>query len=470
MFVPGLNRRKTSRKLRGLLPRAWFPWVGRVLLACCVMLLPHGTFAQGPVPISLGPSIVTLNGPWRFHLGDDPSWANPELDDSGWETVDLTAAPGAHDGDVGLTGYVRGWGARGHRGVSGYGWYRIHISIATPVEQDLAIAGPPAVDSAYQLFFNGSLLGGDGDFSGKTPTAYSIQPRFFLLARQRVFNNGKATAVIAIRAWRGSWDLADPQAGGIRIAPSIGYADSVHLRFQSQWLETFRGYIVEVLEAAVFVLLAGLAWLAGRLQRAQNRFAYLGAALLLTAAYRLNQAIFFWCQIETIHAFEVISLTLLFPLCLGTWTLGWFDFLELWELRWLRRTIVAMTGIYIVCRFLSCSFFRGVLPHVAGLILHFTITSVRLAFLVIMLFLIYQATRRLSPARWWAVLAILLVSIGQFAQELSSVGVRGIWFPFGTGVSRTQFAYAALDPVLLILLLACLLQDKQEKTINLPSP
>lgn len=37
---------------------------------------------------------------------------------------------------------------------------------------------------------------------------------------------------------------------------------------------------------------------------------------------------------------------------------------------------------------------------------------------------------------------IVLISVGQFAPELSAIGVRGIWSPFDTGVSRAQFAYA----------------------------
>jgi hypothetical protein len=31
--------------------------------------------------------------------------------------------------------------------------------------------------------------------------------------------------------------------------------------------------------------------------------------------------------------------------------------------------------------------------------------------------------------------------------------VPGIWFPFGTGVSRTEYAYAAFDVALFVLLL-----------------
>ncbi len=62
--------------------------------------------ATSNAAIAVGRSLVTLTGPWKFRIGDDPRWAEPGFDDSGWETVDLAAAPGAHDADAGLTGYV----------------------------------------------------------------------------------------------------------------------------------------------------------------------------------------------------------------------------------------------------------------------------------------------------------------------------------------------------------------------------
>jgi hypothetical protein len=58
-----------------------------------------------------------------------------------------------------------------------------------------------------------------------------------------------------------------------------------------------------------------------------------------------------------------------------------------------------------------------------------------------------------NAERWFALPAVLLISVGLFAQELSMLHVPGIWFPFGTGVSRTQFAYAAFDVVMFALLL-----------------
>jgi hypothetical protein len=74
--------------------------------------------------------------------------------------------------------------------------------------------------------------------------------------------------------------------------------------------------------------------------------------------------------------------------------------------------------------------------------LHIAVTSVRLFYLVSTCWLLYLLIR--SKCRSSALLCVLVVlaSMGQFAPELSAIGVPGIWFPFDTGVSRAQFAYA----------------------------
>jgi hypothetical protein len=63
-----------------------------------------------PDPPSLRAAATLLDGPWQFQAGNDPRWAgadaNAHANDSDWETIDLTAAPGCHDGDVGLPDFT----------------------------------------------------------------------------------------------------------------------------------------------------------------------------------------------------------------------------------------------------------------------------------------------------------------------------------------------------------------------------
>src|SRR5437868_15398678 len=87
---------------------------------CLLPAASHAaTVASQPVTVELGDPVVDLEGPWRFHAGDDVHWAEPGFDDSGWESVDLTPPPGPLYAALVLTGTFPAWGARGHAGPAG---------------------------------------------------------------------------------------------------------------------------------------------------------------------------------------------------------------------------------------------------------------------------------------------------------------------------------------------------------------
>ena len=99
-----------------------------VSLIVFVGLVLHAQDApSNVVPVALGQSVIALKGPWKFHVGDDPRWADPSYDDSQWETVDLTPTPQTTVSGVPIPGFVAGWEARGHPGYAGYAW--IHVSL-----------------------------------------------------------------------------------------------------------------------------------------------------------------------------------------------------------------------------------------------------------------------------------------------------------------------------------------------------
>jgi hypothetical protein len=337
--------------------------------------------------IVIGHSLVTLNGPWRFHVGDDPRWADPAFDDAHWAVVDLTPPPGARDPDVGLPGYVHGWGT------SGVAWYRLHVTISDPTNDTLALSGPPDVDEGYDLYVNGTHLGHAG-------APYSIQPRYFVLPPLQ-------SATIAIRVWAAPGD-----DGGIHIAPGIGEMHAVRDQYALQWSRTLWGYIVDGIEPLAFVLLAVLAM--------ALRQSWMATALLLSAMLRINQVTFYWGQFETAMLAQTL-VTIIVPLIIGAWIMAWRAWFGV------RRPSIIVVGVMVA-------------------LIYATSWARILAALVMLAILV--AGRR----RWLAVIAALLVSIGLFAPELSALHITGIWFPFGVGVSRTQYAYAAFDLVLFALL------------------
>ncbi len=85
----------------------------------------------------LGKGVAPLDGPWQFHLGDNPAWAAPGVDDAtghnGWEQ--LTAAGP--------------WGTQGHASYNGYAWYRrqINITPAPGASPDVTLLSRPSTMS-----------------------------------------------------------------------------------------------------------------------------------------------------------------------------------------------------------------------------------------------------------------------------------------------------------------------------------
>jgi hypothetical protein len=418
-----------------------FPCIAWVL--CVGLLISIGqAFA--------GQASTPLTGPWKFQTGDDLRWAAADFDDSSWESVDLAAPPDARDNDVGLPGYVPGWASRGHAGYYGYAWYRLRLTITAPPEEPLAVAGPMAVDSAYQLYVNGRLLGGVGDFSGSPPTARSNhRPALFPLPPD-IANSG--SIVLAIRTWMGTWPRS-PDGGGMHVAPIIGTGKSVTDQYRLQWLTLFEGYVVDALEGLALILLALMALSLLPFDRANRSYAWLAVALLFLAVHRGNQAVMFLGNFETMHEFELFIIVLAIPLYMGAWLIAWRTWLSLRAPTWLPRVITALTATYVLAAFLTRSWFHAAFPEVVFTDLRYVISGVRYAFLIVYLWTVYQGVRHSGREGWYALPAILILGVGLYGQELSYLRVPGIWFPLGIGLSLSEIAYALFAPLLAALLL-----------------
>ncbi|HEY4144949.1 hypothetical protein [Pinirhizobacter sp.] len=400
--------------------------------------------------ITLGHSTVPLNGPWRFHVGDDPGWSSPDFDDSSWETVDLTPAPNAHDGDVGLPGYVSGWSPRGHAGYTGYAWYRLKVTVDGGGNNPLHLAGPTLVDSTYQLYADGKLLGGSGTFTGTRPTVFGVRPSVYPLPSSS--STDTKTYLIAFRVWMDPLDAGDDN-GGIHVAPIIGDAASIDQLHQVQWLQTFKGYVADAIEPIAFILLACMVF--GLICcRTHDAYRWLAAGLVLLALLRANQSVYYWWDVLSLRCSDIGTTVILRPLVLATWTLAWRDWFGINKYPWLRHSITALTVVYLVFAWLGRPWFMPDAPHGLKVAADTMVEGVRVAFAALYLWIIgLGVIRSAKPSAYLAALAAILVGIGLFATELNMLGVPGIWFPYGTGVARSQYAYAAFIPLLFLLIL-----------------
>jgi hypothetical protein len=403
--------------------------------------------------LTFGHAAVTLNGPWKFQVGDNPRWADPDFDDSLWEAADLTPKPGAHDGDGGLTNYTLGWSARGHSGYVGFAWYRMTVRVVDPGVGTLWLAGPALVDNAYQLYVDGHLLGGIGDFSRTPPGVMAIQPRLFALPRNLWVANGQQlSTVVAFRValLRGTSAATAPDGGGIHIAPILGTEPGVRDHYRLQWLEKAEAFAVDAAEPVFFLILAAMALSMLPFDPKDRFYVWIAAVLILLAAAWFNQPLYWMAHFESLKDFVVWRITIIDALLLGAWIMAWRAAFGLQGLRWIGYACAGLTVMYLVARPLSTPLLLPDLPH--GVISGFAaaIKATRLGFLLLLVVMWLGFSRRGS---WMVFLSVLTGSVSVFGRELNELGVPGIWFPYGVGLSRSECANAAFAAVLFIYLI-----------------
>lgn len=88
------------------------------------------------------PGGALLDQGWRYHPGDDPQWAHPEFDDSGWERVDDPVLPAS---------------AQRRSTWHGIGWFRLTIRVGAELSGKpvgLVMAHP----GASEVYLDGALV------------------------------------------------------------------------------------------------------------------------------------------------------------------------------------------------------------------------------------------------------------------------------------------------------------------------
>jgi hypothetical protein len=385
--------------------------------------------AKADAVIALGQAEAPLNGPWAFRMGNDPRWAYPQFDDRDWERVDLTPAAGAHDGDVGLPGYVPGWTALGHSGRWGHAWYRLRVRWSLPAGSAPVLVGPSLVDGAYEIFWNGRRIGGVGDFSAATPRVYATRPQLFQLGER----SSAGEAVLAIHIYLPKELVSQPEAGGIHIAPILAGPSAGAARHIAQWWQTYWGYVVDLVEPLALLTLAFFALSLRRFSRGDRFLPLAAAGLSAIALSRLNQPLLFWTEVETLKMHAVLRFGIFNPLAIVLWIVACYRLGG-----YSNRKIDAITCLF------------GMLAGIAalpGIGVHPLEAIARIALLALFCGSAFYVARA-GRLRVLALLTIFLVGIVIFSNELSAIGIPGIWFPFGVGVSRTQFALAIAVPFL----------------------
>jgi hypothetical protein len=210
---------------------------------------------------------------------------------------------------------------------------------------------------------------------------------------------------------------------------------------------------VDVIPGILLVLAALMAAILIPFGRSERAYRWMMAALLLTAAIRFNQAIMFWMQIEDFEAYVLIRYVFLTPLCFGAWTMAWLTWFRIERPTWIALAALVLTLAHAASELLAGAWRPTTVPTAMTTALHDVSAGLRLGFLALLLLIAGLGTLREHARSVLALLAMALVATGLYATELGYLHVKGIWFPYGVGVSRTEYSYVALVPILFVLLL-----------------
>ncbi len=226
-----------------------------------LLLSSISRFTAAPTVHKIGLSSVTLGGLWQFHTGDNPHWAAPEYDDSGWKKISVD----------------KPWRAQGYEGYTGFAWYRRRISIGIyPGAPKLGILIPIA-DDEYELYWNGRKIGNYG-----TPPPH---PWWYHRARAALFPlpatpSSSLEGVLALRVWERPFDSSSPEtSGGLSAPPVIGDAQALSLRVEAAQAALVQRNVPNLLIGAIMIV-TGLVALVFYLRGRQDKV-YLWCGLYL---------------------------------------------------------------------------------------------------------------------------------------------------------------------------------------------
>lgn len=176
----------------------------RILLYVVIAASCCGLLRSQEFDVSRGPHwLLSLEGSWRFHAGDDLRWAQPGLDDSNWSLLRSD-----HD-----------WSTQGFDRYSGMGWYRIHVKLPPDAGQVSLLL--PHIFTSYEVYAHGKLAARFGAMPPR-PHAYSTHAaQLYTLPLQDTHSRD---LVIALRVWQ--WAAWSRYFGGGPSEPGAFIGDS----------------------------------------------------------------------------------------------------------------------------------------------------------------------------------------------------------------------------------------------------
>ncbi len=149
----------------------------------------RGATDAAPLEVLEPGQVNSLAVPWKFHPGDNLAWKEPRFDDAGWRELQIPTGFGRRDAEA------------------AFAWYRLEVDL-TPDGRQLTVSEQSdlrlgitigKVDSAYEIYAGGQLLGGVGALPPKARIDYD-QHAIYPVPSSTIDSTGGL--VIALRVWK----------------------------------------------------------------------------------------------------------------------------------------------------------------------------------------------------------------------------------------------------------------------------
>jgi hypothetical protein len=210
-----------------------------------------------------------------------------------------------------------------------------------------------------------------------------------------------------------------------------------------QWQRTIAGYVVDAIEPIGMVALIGLVLLCQSRSSHKGFLVFASIALALMAARRLNNAIVAWTDWQDLATYVWLA------------SVMWVPAVAAWTLAWNRWRVPPWRSVDVSAMVLAAAGAVAAAMHSPSVTSASRYGSIAL-FVVIGARIVHS-----GPIRLLALVTLAVVVSGLFGGELlDPLGVPGIWFPFGIGVSRTQYVYAIAIPLLACLIVRTLPSER----------
>src|SRR6202167_1362260 len=349
-----------------------------------------------------GTGSVPLHGNWHFHLGDDKAWADPALDDSGWEQIHVDAP----------------WGSQGHPSYTGFAWYRRRIEIdesSAAGTKSLALL-IPVVQDAYEIYWNGQKLGS----YGRLPEGAD----WWAFGHETVYPLPSSSGVLALRVWKAPLSSVDAaETGGCTQAPFLGDASLLAARKQLTSYARDERRLPNLLMSAITLVIGLLSFLLYLRDRKQGLYFWLALYLVASGIVQFQQL----SAIRNISTFRTYQLMTQLEICaqdISMWLILLSLFGMVQERQWRRVTgwIVAVYLSAQVTDILTIWFWEkgGVLPWIDGI----TTGIYSITPLYVFVIIGFGLARRKRLSLWPLIIAVCVTALYSVLLNTAGQGIR----------------------------------------------